>query len=535
MIQRNSFAITPNKPHPLLTRSPIALQAIEIDPTDHVFFSNRSAAFLSKGEAAEALADAETCTGLKPTWGKGYGRKGAALFKQGKYDAAVEAYESGLKVEAGSEALASGLSEARAAAQNSASRRAARNGGGFPGAFPGGFPGGMGGMGQGQFGPGLVAKLATNPKFIPYLADPTFLAKLKALENDPNATATALGYALGQGFGGGGGDVDMGGMPPMKDPRMMEVVSFVLGAGREGGEEGDEGDDDEDMMGGKYEAPPQPPPSSSYTSKPKAAPPAPAEPPPPDNETPEEKSARIAKLVAAKKAVIRKEEGNALYKARKFDEALAAYRDAQAMNPEDMTFLLNEAAVHFEVKRFDECDAACRTAIERGRELRAPFATISKAFARLASSAAARGDLAGSVDLYESALLEHRTREVEEKLKKAKADMKELGVKAYLSPEKAVEAKDAGNVSFKAGDFKAAIGHYTEAIKRDPTCATYYQNRATAKAKLMEFPSALEDCNAALKIDPKFIKAINRKANCHFAMQVSILTLESLLPNTLHY
>ena len=201
------YASPPPPPHP---HTP---QAISIDPTDHVFFSNRSAAYLSKGDAVEALADADKCTELKPSWGKGYGRKGAALFKQGKYDAAVDAYEAGLKVEAGSEALTSGLGEAQAAAQSAAGRRAAAAAraasggapGNFPGAFPGGFPGGMGGMGQGPFGPGLTAKLAANPKFIPYLADPAFLAKVKALESDPNATATALGYALGQGFGGGGG------------------------------------------------------------------------------------------------------------------------------------------------------------------------------------------------------------------------------------------------------------------------------------------------------------------------------------------
>lgn len=175
--------------------------------------------------------------------------------------------------------------------------------------------------------------------------------------------------------------------------------------------------------------------------------------------------------------------------------------------------------MHFEEKRFADCDAACREAIARGREARAPYATIAKAFARLGSSALARGELAAAVEHFESAQLEQRTDEVGEKLKKAKKDLKAQLEAAYLSPEKAAEAKEAGNAAFKAGDFKGAIAHYSEAVKREPTNAAYYQNRATAKAKLMEFPSALEDCEAALKLDPGYVKALNRKGNCQFAMK----------------
>lgn len=50
-------------------------QAIAVDPSDHVFFSNRSAAYLSKGDAQNALQDANKCIELNASWPKGYSRQ----------------------------------------------------------------------------------------------------------------------------------------------------------------------------------------------------------------------------------------------------------------------------------------------------------------------------------------------------------------------------------------------------------------------------------------------------------------------------
>ena len=47
-------------------------QAINIDDSNHVFYSNRSAAYLSKGDANSALDDGLKCTKVNPSWAKGY-------------------------------------------------------------------------------------------------------------------------------------------------------------------------------------------------------------------------------------------------------------------------------------------------------------------------------------------------------------------------------------------------------------------------------------------------------------------------------
>ena len=89
--------------------------AIRMDKQNHVLFSNRSASYAALGKYEEALADAERCVRLAPKWGKGYGRKGAALTGLGQGGEAVKAYLAGLAVEPESEALRGGLAEAKAA------------------------------------------------------------------------------------------------------------------------------------------------------------------------------------------------------------------------------------------------------------------------------------------------------------------------------------------------------------------------------------------------------------------------------------
>ena len=54
-------------------------KAIELDPNDHRYYSNRSAAYLSKGDANLALIDAEKCIEINPDFIKGHSRKEAAL------------------------------------------------------------------------------------------------------------------------------------------------------------------------------------------------------------------------------------------------------------------------------------------------------------------------------------------------------------------------------------------------------------------------------------------------------------------------
>jgi len=177
-------------------------EAINLSPKEHVFFSNRSAAYLSKGDAASALSDGERCIALDASWAKGYSRKGAALHALKQYEEAIQAYEKGLEIAPNDAGLQNGLSEVHKVLE---SKESSSSGGG----------GGMSGL----FGPQMLTKLIGHPKFGPRLSDPIFMTKLQMMQKDPQMI--------------------------MKDPEMMEVFQVLLGGfGGADAAAGDAGFDD---------------------------------------------------------------------------------------------------------------------------------------------------------------------------------------------------------------------------------------------------------------------------------------------------
>ncbi len=79
--------------------------------------------------------------------------------------------------------------------------------------------------------------------------------------------------------------------------------------------------------------------------------------------------------------------------------------------------------------------------------------------------------------------------------------------------------KKAGNEAFSSGRFKEAIEMYTNALAVDPENGdvnlTLYTNRATARFKAGELDGAIDDCNRALAVSSRHIKALLRRAACH--------------------
>lgn len=83
--------------------------------------------------------------------------------------------------------------------------------------------------------------------------------------------------------------------------------------------------------------------------------------------------------------------------------------------------------------------------------------------------------------------------------------------------EQAVAAKNKGNKYFKAGRFELAIKCYTEAIEKCPAdktidLATFHQNRAAAHDQLDDLDSVISDCDVAVKLNNKYVKALDRRA-----------------------
>jgi len=203
---------------------------------------------------------------------------------------------------------------------------------------------------------------------------------------------------------------------------------------------------------------------------------------------------------------------------RKFDEAISHYEKAIELDPTEITFLSNLAAVHLEKKDYEACVKVCEKAVEVGRENRADFKLIAKALARMGNAYRKAGDLAKSKWAYEKALTEHRTPEYRTALSEVETAARVAAEKAYVDPQLAEEEKKAGNELFKAGDFGGAVKRYSEAVRRNPADAKIYSNRAACYTKLMSFDLALKDCEKAIELDPTFIKAYLRKAMVHKGM-----------------
>jgi len=460
-------------------------KAINADGTNHVYYSNRSAAYLKKGDANNALEDALSTIAINPEFSKGYSRKGAALHTLKRYNDAIAAYEEGLAKFANDAALKKGLEEAK------------RDKDGPPRGFGGGGMGmGMGGMPgmANPFGDQLMQKILLNPKTRPYLNDKEFMAKIQKLQQDPNSLPQML-----------------------SDPKIMEVLGLALG--------GDRDDDDEPPK--PAPAPAAKPSSSNGGTKTEAKKEEPQAPEEEEEDLSQLSPAERKKKEDQKAAVICKQRGNELYKSKKFDEALAAYDEAIELDPTNMTFVNNKAAVYFTSKKFDECIETCIKAVEIGKANMAPFEERAKAYTRCAKAYQKKGDLAKAIEMCKEAQLENYDKTTERLMKNMELEKKKADAAAYHDDDKAEEAKQRGNDHFRNKNWGDAVKEYEEAVKRAPTNAPIRNNLAAALCKVMDFNGAKRNIEKAIELDPKYVKAWARKGDIEVLMKENHKALES--------
>ncbi|CAI9722518.1 mitochondrial import receptor subunit TOM70 [Octopus vulgaris] len=108
------------------------------------------------------------------------------------------------------------------------------------------------------------------------------------------------------------------------------------------------------------------------------------------------------------------------------------------------------------------------------------------------------------------------------------------------STESALKAKEEGNVFFKSGKYNEAIESYTKAISlcsdNKLQLATFYQNRAAAYGQLENHQQVISDCSKALELNPKYMKALTRRAKSadqtgNLKIALEDLTLLCMLEN----
>eukprot|EP01061_Rhynchopus_euleeides_P000468 TRINITY_DN1032_c0_g5_i1.p1 TRINITY_DN1032_c0_g5~~TRINITY_DN1032_c0_g5_i1.p1 ORF type:complete len:183 (+),score=31.11 TRINITY_DN1032_c0_g5_i1:185-733(+) len=93
--------------------------AVNLDPANHVYRSNRSATYSGLGQFKEALDDAQKTIELKPDWGKGYSRAGLAFRGLRYFHFAAESYQRAITLGEDTTANRSSLEEAKTLALES--------------------------------------------------------------------------------------------------------------------------------------------------------------------------------------------------------------------------------------------------------------------------------------------------------------------------------------------------------------------------------------------------------------------------------
>lgn len=456
--------------------------AINLSPTNHVLYSNRSAAHASLQNYTDALTDAKKTVELKPDWSKGYSRLGAAHLGLSQYDEAVSAYKKGLEIDPNNEPLKSGLADAQKAAAASFSR---------PRSAPGANP-----FGDAFSGPEMWAKLTADPTTRVYLQQPDFVKMMQDIQKDPNnlnlylkdqRVMQAFGVLLNVKIGRGGDDVDMPDMPSSSERKRAAEPEVAKQA----------------------EVEPEP------------------EPEPMEEVADEEKEVKQRKAEAQKE----KEAGNAAYKKKDFDTAILHYSKALELDDEDVSFLTNRAAVYLEMGKYEDCIKDCDKAVERGRELRADYKMIARALTRkgtaMGKTAKCSKDYEPVIETYQKALTEHRNPDTLKKLNEAEKAKKELEQQEYFDPNLADEEREKGNEYFKQQKYPEAIKHYTESIKRNPKNPKAYSNRAACYTKLGAMPEGLKDAEKCIELDPTFTKGYTRKGAVQFFMKEYEKALET--------
>ena len=422
-------------------------QAIAIDPENQVLYSNRSGSFASLERYQDALVDAEKTITLKPEWSKGYSRKGAALYGLKRFEEALEAYEKGLSLDPQNQSIQNAIQDCK---ENLAKK-----------SF------------NPFSSPDALVKLAQNPKTAHLAANPSFRAKLSAIQSNPSLLGSYI-----------------------QDPDMMAALSVLLGIDIHAGPEGG---------------------SSSSTREPFNQEESAEEPKSPVVDS-QKKTETMKEEVSESEAqsLREKELGNKKYKEKNFEEALCHYKTAYELNPKNVAILTNISAIYFEQQQWDQCIKQCDEAVEKGREICVDFKLIAKALARKANCLLKLGDLEQAIAVFKKSITEFRNPEIVAALKKAEKELEERKKEAYRNPQLADEERNKGNEMFKKSLWVEAMNHYNEAIRRNDSDARNFSNRAACYIKLAAFPEAFKDCERAIELDPSFVKPYIRKANILF-------------------
>ncbi|CAH1403250.1 unnamed protein product [Nezara viridula] len=299
----------------------------------------------------------------------------------------------------------------------------------------------------------VYTKLRNDPKTKEFLDDPSYIKLIEQLRNNPNDLSLL-----------------------MSDKRALVTMGVLMGIDLDISNEAEKMDVDPPKPTSQHE-----PPKSKDD---------------PDRDlTPEQREAKKEKDL-----------GNEAYKKKDFVTALQHYNRAVEINPSDITYHNNIAAVYFEQKDYEQCISQCEKAIEIGRENRADFKLIAKAFTRIGNAYKKLENWSKAKIYFEKAMSEHRTPEIKALLSDVEKRIKEAEKKAYVDPEKAEEAKEKGNELFKNVKGWIRKGKILQGMQQPSKALSVYQKALDMDPTNAEALEGYKQCSVAVNSNPEEVR-----------------------------
>lgn len=251
-----------------------------------------------------------------------------------------------------------------------------------------------------------------------------------------------------------------------------------------------------------------------------------------------------------------KEKGNKALAADKFDDAIAAYTEAIALDPKNHVLFSNRSAAHAKAGNYEE-------ALKDAEETIKLNPTWPKGYSRKGSVLSYMQKYVEAFEVYQkgleldpnnlalqqgqaeirnavlSQLMKGTPMDVDEPASPAspaapkekpttnstKAKEEEKNAEEENLPENkklAKRSKDLGNAAYKKKDFATALQHYREALEHDPSDITFYNNIAAVYFEQKEYEKCISECEKGIEVgrenraDFKLIsKALSRIGNAH--------------------
>ncbi|XDT03265.1 TPR repeat region circular profile [Nakaseomyces glabratus] len=203
-------------------------EAIEVLPTNAIYYANRAAAHSSLKQYDEAVVDAEKAIEIDPAYSKGYSRLGFAKYAQNKPEEALEAYKKVMDLEGdkATDIMKRDYETAKKKVEQSLNLEKTPDArGADSGAGAGAGAGGAGGFDFSSMLSGGLSGLMNNPQIMQaaqqMMSNPQALQQMQSMMQGPSIRQMA------EQFTSGNGTPNMDDL--MSNPALRNMASSMFG------------------------------------------------------------------------------------------------------------------------------------------------------------------------------------------------------------------------------------------------------------------------------------------------------------------